>query len=74
VFPHLVNCGKYTMSILAAVTLSIYRINNTHANLALFIAFATINAIYCCQFPLPLPSCSLLFSSHAPGQPFKHIC
>ncbi|KAI6255215.1 hypothetical protein MCOR27_005251 [Pyricularia oryzae] len=46
-FPHLVNCGKYTMSILAAVCLSLYRLENTHTNLALFITFSSINAIYC---------------------------
>ncbi|WYZ38346.1 hypothetical protein EsH8_III_000260 [Colletotrichum jinshuiense] len=46
IFPHLVNGGKYTMSILAAMSLSMYRINNTHGNLAMFITFSTINAIY----------------------------
>ncbi|KAI1437509.1 EXS-domain-containing protein [Xylaria sp. CBS 124048] len=46
VFPHLVNCGKYIMTILSYVTLSLYRIQNTHSNLALFITFSTINAIY----------------------------
>lgn len=45
-FPHLVNCGKYTASILAGVFLSVYRINGTHTNLALFIAFSTVNAVY----------------------------
>ncbi|KAI1821834.1 EXS-domain-containing protein [Xylaria intraflava] len=46
VFPHLVNCGKYVMTILSYVTLSLYRIDNTHSNLALFITFSTINGIY----------------------------
>lgn len=46
IFPHLVNCGKYTASILAGVFLSVYRINNTHSNLALFIAFSTVNGLY----------------------------
>ncbi|KAI0183387.1 EXS family protein [Xylaria flabelliformis] len=46
VFPHLVNCGKYIMTILSYVTLSLYRINNTHSNLALFITFSTINGLY----------------------------
>jgi hypothetical protein len=50
VFPHLVNCGKYTMSIAAAVMLSLYRIDGTRSNLALFITFAMINAVYCCMF------------------------
>ncbi|KAI1425845.1 EXS family-domain-containing protein [Xylaria sp. FL1777] len=46
VFPHLVNCGKYIMTILSYVTLSLYRIQNTHSNLALFIAFSTLNGLY----------------------------
>ncbi|KAK8112141.1 uncharacterized protein PG998_008598 [Apiospora kogelbergensis] len=46
-FPHLVNCGKYSMTILAAVMLSLYRIEDTHSNLALFVTFSTVNAIYC---------------------------
>ncbi|KAL2119304.1 hypothetical protein VTJ04DRAFT_6264 [Mycothermus thermophilus] len=47
VFPHLVNCGKYTMTILTALWLSLYRLDNTKTNLSVFITFATINAIYC---------------------------
>ncbi|RYP34323.1 hypothetical protein DL767_004317 [Monosporascus sp. MG133] len=47
VFPHLVNCGKYCMTIMAAVTLSLYRIHGTYATLGVFITFATINSIYC---------------------------
>ncbi|KAI2643164.1 EXS-domain-containing protein [Xylaria nigripes] len=46
VFPHLVNCGKYLMTILSYITLSLYRINNTHSNLALFITFSSVNGIY----------------------------
>jgi len=57
VFPHLVNCGKYTMSILAAVFLSMYRIDDTDANLSFFITFAAINAVYCCE---PSPSSQFL--------------
>lgn len=49
VFPHLVNGGKYTMSIVAAVTLSLYRISPGAGTLGAFIAFSTINAIYCCM-------------------------
>ncbi|KAH7318392.1 EXS family-domain-containing protein [Stachybotrys elegans] len=51
IFPHLVNCGKYTMSIMAAVTLSVYRIDGSTVNLGVFVTFATINAIYCCKKP-----------------------
>ncbi|KAL8409931.1 hypothetical protein RB594_008134 [Gaeumannomyces avenae] len=46
VFPHLVNCGKYLMSIIAAMCLSLYRIDGTRTNLALFVTFSTINGIY----------------------------
>ncbi|KAI1818183.1 EXS-domain-containing protein [Poronia punctata] len=46
VFPHLVNCGKYIMTILAYVALSLYRIHGTRTNLALFITFSTINGLY----------------------------
>jgi xenotropic and polytropic retrovirus receptor 1 len=52
VFPHLVNCGKYFMSIMAAVFLSVYRIDGTQTNLSLFIMFAAINAVYCCKSSL----------------------
>lgn len=52
IFPHLVNCGKYTASILAGVFLSTYRIHNTNANLALFVAFSSVNGIYTCKLPL----------------------
>ncbi|KAI0122920.1 EXS family-domain-containing protein [Xylariales sp. AK1849] len=47
VFPHLVNCGKYSMTIMAAVTLSLYRIQGTNSNLALFATFSVVNSIYC---------------------------
>ncbi|KAI1272815.1 EXS family-domain-containing protein [Xylaria sp. FL0933] len=46
VFPHLVNCGKYIMTILSYLTLSLYRIQATHSNLALFIAFSVVNGLY----------------------------
>ncbi|KAB5575486.1 EXS family protein [Coniochaeta sp. 2T2.1] len=46
VFPHLVNCGKYAMTITAAVCLSLYRLENTQTKLAVFITFSTINGIY----------------------------
>ncbi|KAF4980993.1 hypothetical protein FZEAL_3108 [Fusarium zealandicum] len=47
VFPHLVNGGKYTATILAAVMLSLFRIDGSRTNLALFVACSTINSIYC---------------------------
>lgn len=47
IFPHLVNCGKYTATILFYVTLSIYRIDKTPQNRAAFITFAIFNSIYC---------------------------
>lgn len=47
IFPHLVNGGKYTMSIMALVTLSLFRIEGSVSNMALFITFSLANAIYC---------------------------
>lgn len=49
-FPHLVNCGKYTFTILFYMSLSLYRIDKSHSLKALFITFATINSIYCCEY------------------------
>ncbi|KAM0258792.1 hypothetical protein ACHAQJ_003634 [Trichoderma viride] len=46
VFPHLVNCGKYTATILSYLCLSLYRIDQTHSNLVLFATFSTINGAY----------------------------
>ena len=46
-FPHLVNCGKYTFTILTYMTLSLYRIDETFSLRALFIFCATVNSIYC---------------------------
>lgn len=49
-FPHLVNCGKYTFTILCYMSLSLYRIDRTMQLKALFIACATVNSVYCCMF------------------------
>ncbi|KAF1991265.1 EXS-domain-containing protein [Aulographum hederae CBS 113979] len=46
-FPHLVNCGKYTFTILYYMSLSLYRIDKTWQLRGLFIGFASVNAIYC---------------------------
>lgn len=60
-FPHLVNFGKYTFTILCYMTLSLYRIDKTFELKALFITCATINSVYCCtSCPVPLPQCSKL--------------
>ncbi len=53
VFPHLVNCGKYAMTIVTAVCLSLYRIDDRKIALSFYIAFAAINAVYCCKPPFP---------------------
>ena len=50
IFPHLVNCGKYTFTILFYMSLSLYRIHKTTELRILFIAMATINATYCSKF------------------------
>ncbi|KAK1253475.1 hypothetical protein MKX07_001552 [Trichoderma sp. CBMAI-0711] len=46
IFPHLVNCGKYTATILSYMTLSMYRIRQNNKDLALFATFSTVNGIY----------------------------
>ena len=47
-FPHLVNCGKYSFTILSYMTLSLYRIDKAMSLKALFIACSTVNSVYCC--------------------------
>jgi hypothetical protein len=47
IFPHLVNCGKYCFTILAGMSLSLWRIERSTDMMALFIVFATVNSIYC---------------------------
>lgn len=54
VFPHLVNCGKYMCTIITAVLLSLYRLNGSKPNLAVYITFACINACYTCEYSFPL--------------------
>ncbi|GAT19728.1 signal transduction protein Syg1 [Aspergillus luchuensis] len=46
VFPHLLNFGKYTFTILYYVTLSLYRIDKAERFQATFITFALLNAVY----------------------------
>ncbi|KAL8828149.1 MAG: hypothetical protein Q9191_002755 [Dirinaria sp. TL-2023a] len=53
-FPHLVNCGKYSFTILSYMALSLYRIHETTNLKALFIVFATINSIYCSIWDLAM--------------------
>lgn len=47
--PHVLNLGKYCVMIVHYMTLSMFRLNKTHRNRAIFIAFATINAM-CTSF------------------------
>lgn len=47
IFPHLVNCGKYTWTILFYMSLSLWRIHKVDQLRALFIFCATINSTYC---------------------------
>lgn len=58
VFPHLVNCGKYTATIVFYMTLSIWRIDRSRHNEGVFIFFAVINSIYTseCLGVLPIRS------------------
>ena len=53
-FPHLVNCGKYSFTILSYMALSLYRIHETTNLKALFIVFATVNSIYCSIWDLAM--------------------
>lgn len=46
-FPQLYNFFKYVATILFYMSLSLWRINNSSTNHALFLTFATINAVYC---------------------------
>ncbi|OJJ72466.1 hypothetical protein ASPBRDRAFT_124651, partial [Aspergillus brasiliensis CBS 101740] len=52
VFPHLLNFGKYTFTILYYVTLSLYRIDKAERFQATFITFALLNAVYCSVWDL----------------------
>lgn len=52
-FPHLANAGKYACTVLYYASLGWWRVhgsNNMEQSKALFIAFGTINAVYCCRF------------------------
>lgn len=49
-FPHLANAGKYACTVLYYVSLSLWRIDKTEGSKALFIAFGTVNSVYCCKF------------------------
>ncbi|KAI9725070.1 MAG: hypothetical protein M1812_000346 [Candelaria pacifica] len=53
-FPHLVNCGKYSFTILYYMTLSLYRMDKNAHLLGLFITCATINSIYCSIWDLAM--------------------
>ncbi|KAI1768085.1 EXS-domain-containing protein [Hypoxylon sp. FL1150] len=46
IFPHLVNGGKYGMTIISSVMLSLYRISGSETNLGLFVTFSILNSIY----------------------------
>lgn len=51
-FPHLVNAGKYSATILMYTMLSLWRIDDAAKYQALFIVFAIVNSLYCCIFLL----------------------
>ena len=59
-FPHLVNCGKYTFTILFYMSLSLYRIHESDTLKALFITCATINSTYCCKSSYGYPCHTLM--------------
>ncbi|KAM5498766.1 Xenotropic and polytropic retrovirus receptor 1 [Microsporum canis] len=53
-FPHLVNFGKYSFSILYYLTLSLYRIDKSTTLRGMFITFACLNAIYASVWDLAM--------------------
>lgn len=53
-WPHLANLGKYSFTIFYYAFLSAYRIDQSSTMKAIFITFATVNALYCCMFPCTL--------------------
>ncbi|OAL66729.1 hypothetical protein A7C99_2120 [Trichophyton rubrum] len=53
-FPHLVNFGKYSFSILYYLTLSLYRIDKSTTLRGIFITFACLNAIYASVWDLAM--------------------
>ena len=46
-FPQLFNFCKYLCTILSYTTLSVWRISRSPTSFATFIAFATVNSVYC---------------------------
>ena len=46
-FPHLANFGKYCCTILSYMSLSLFRMHRGTELLSLFIAFSTLNSVYC---------------------------
>jgi EXS family len=64
VFPHLVNAGKYSATILMYTMLSLWRIENLTTYKALFILFASVNTLYCCITVQSLANHSLVGFIH----------
>lgn len=63
-FPHLANAAKYGCTIMQYMTLSIFRIQKTLPNRAVFVLFATINSIYTSSWDLVVDWSLLDFRSH----------
>ena len=51
-FPHLVNAGKYTMTVLSYMSMSLFRLHRTTEHLAVFCVFSVLNAVYCSTWDL----------------------
>ncbi|KAH8701764.1 putative signal transduction protein Syg1 [Talaromyces proteolyticus] len=65
IFPHLVNFGKYTFSILFYMTLSLYRIDKQIGYQVPFIVFGAANAIYCSIWDIAMDwSLGNVYASH----------
>jgi xenotropic and polytropic retrovirus receptor 1 len=63
-FPHLINAGKYSATVLMYTMLSLWRIHEDERYKALFIFFASINTLYCCKLLAVLADDSLVGSSY----------
>ncbi|KAL2062657.1 hypothetical protein VTL71DRAFT_5729 [Oculimacula yallundae] len=77
IFPHLVNAGKYAVSILFTLELAFYRLDGGIRNLILLVIIGTISALYASiwdllmDFSLLDPDSSLLKPALRPVRVFK---
>ncbi|GAB7364248.1 hypothetical protein MBLNU230_g4796t1 [Neophaeotheca triangularis] len=64
-FPHLVNCGKYTFTILSYMSISLFRIDKQTSYFTAFVVFNTINSLYCSVWDIAMDwSLGDLYAKH----------